>query len=438
MRDLAAALAELGIADAFELFEPHWEESEASYPEGGPPFVQPGQVAEHHAFAALPAELEPLLQETARRIRETPALSHLAWHCHRLLFEYRDYEGPSVAKWPPLTAALGELQGLFYLLVAMGMIPLVKAVHRSRGIPEQVTRETCGHFPSILQLYREAHGGWGVPLNVLYWLRHYTAGDLFTLGRLQYMVRPFSGRLEAYRHVRTGEVVALAADGTRFAADGCIVSDAAPDGPGAWTAKLEHGQDAVTGRPISPAGVGMNAQVTLPHDQWRRVLATGDPVLDTHIPGGGGLTPERCHDTMRRALEFFPRYFPERPFVGFGCGSWILNPELEWIYSPTSNMVLWQRELYLFPIPSGPRSGLFFVFGRDDVDSATAPRDTSLRRALLEQLERGGRLIGGGMFFLKDDFEHFGTQFYRSHWPPSALAEQLGAQTRCTTCPQRK
>ena len=47
-------------------------------------------------------------------------------------------------------------------------------------------------------------------------------------------------------------------------------------------------------------------------------------------------------------------------------------------------MVLWQQELYLHPIPSGDRSGLVFVFSKDDIDLNTAPRDTSLRRALLD------------------------------------------------------
>jgi len=107
--------------------------------------------------------------------------------------------------------------------------------------------------------------------------------------------------------------------------------------------------------------------------------------------------------------------------VGFGCGSWILNPELEQIYSPTSNMVLWQRELYLYPFPFGGNSGLYFVFARDDVDPATAPRDTSLRRAILDHLEAGGKMRPGGMFFLTEDFEQFGTQVYRSNWPPDGL-----------------
>ena len=84
-------------------------------------------------------------------------------------------------------------------------------------------------------------------------------------------------------------------------------------------------------------------------------------------------------------------------------------------------MVRWQRELYLFPIASGDRSGLYSMFGQDDVDPATAPRDTSLRRAVLDHLAQGGRLIAGGMFLLTEDFSHFGTQHYRSHWPPEVL-----------------
>ena len=118
------------------------------------------------------------------------------------------------------------------------------------------------------------------------------------------------------------------------------------------------------------------------------------------------MTVERCRASMRQALEFFPRYFPDKPFVGFACGSWILNPELDRIYRPDSNMVLWQRELYLYPLANHPnsRSGLHFVFGTNDVDPATAPRDTSLRRALLDHLDAGGRLLGGGMFLLLEDF----------------------------------
>jgi hypothetical protein len=188
-----------------------------------------------------------------------------------------------------------------------------------------------------------------------------------------------------------------------------------------WTSRLVIEEEQVTGYPISPAGVAIYREVQLPLDRWQRVLAKGDPVIEVHIPFGGGMTPERCADSMRQALEFFPRYFLERVFVGFTCGSWILNPDLAELYSPTSNMVLWQRELYLFPWPSNGKAGLFFLFGEDDVDTATAPRDTSIRRAVLDHLAAGRPLRNGGMFLLTEDFPHFGTQYYRTHWPPAGL-----------------
>ena len=79
-------------------------------------------------------------------------------------------------------------------------------------------------------------------------------------------------------------------------------------------------------------------------------------------------------------------------------------------------MVVYQRELYLFPMASWPRAGLYFVFGDEDIDPQTAPRDTSLRRALLDHILAGGRLRVSGMFFLTEDFVRFGTQVYRSDW----------------------
>ncbi len=136
-----------------------------------------------------------------------------------------------------------------------------------------------------------------------------------------------------------------------------------------------------------------------------------------HIPAGGNMTPDACRESMRQALEFFPRYFPNKRFVGFACGSWILNPEIAQWYRPDSNMVLWQQELYCFPILSGNRSGVYFVFGTDgEADADSAPRDTSLRRAMLDHMASGGRLIAGAMFMLTEDFEAFGTQVYRSMW----------------------
>ena len=416
MLDLSQVLATIGLTDALDLFEAHWDESEACFPAGGPLFLLPVQITEMRHYLGLPEEMDPSLHEAARIIRAEPALAHLAWHCYRLLFFHQEFEGGKMARWPEPVAQLGDLAGLFYVLISLPVVPLTRAAHMDRGVPDSVTRHTLTRYVELVDRYRMTHPGrWGLALGSLYWKRLYVNADLYACGRFEYMVRPFHGAVRVFRHGQTRQTIALAVDGTQFDADGLMVQ---PLSEG-WTARLAIDETSVTGCPVSPTGFAENREVTLPLHDWQQVLAPGDPTLDMHIPAGGGMTLERCLDSMKQAMEFFPHYFPERPFVAFACYSWIFHPEMARVYTPESNMVLYQKELYMFPIGTDRRSGLYFVFGTQDVDPATAPRDTSLRRAVLAELERDGRLLAGGMFFLADDIEHFGTQFYLKHFPGS-------------------
>ena len=415
MTRLSDLLTALGVGYATEVLAEYWDRSESTFPDERPRFLDPKIIAETREFARLPAEVDSELHEAARRIAASPELLHLAWHCHCLVYEHLDYEASRIRQWPILTEALGERSGVFYLLIGFDAISRMRAVHEQLGIPEQVTRDSCYHYTESTRIYSEHHDGQlGILPRPLYWLRNHIKGDLYRLGRHEYMVKPFRGKLKAYRHRETRRVIALAADGERFDAEGFV---ARPDSPDAWCATLTETPEHIVGFPIAPHGHAVNRKVTLPLGEWDLALSPGDTILEVHIPAGGNMTRKRCQDSMQQALEFFPRYFPDETFVGFACTSWILNPQLKKIYRPDSNMVLWQRELYLFPVASGDRSGVYFIFGEDDVDVDSAARDTSLRRALLDHIAAGGRLISGGMFMLLEDFERFGTQVYREQEP---------------------
>ena len=419
--DIDSVLAALGISAAAPILAPHWESSGASLLPGLPPFLSAEAISRTRLLARLPQEANPVLHETARQIVASPPLLQLAWHCQRLLCQHLDYGVAEIRQWPVLTAALGELSGAFYLLVGLAAIPHIQAIHKKLDIPRPISLDTCGRlYPEIVGRYRDHHAGqFGVWPGTVYWLRNYICGDLYTLGRLEYMIRPFRGAVRAFRHRGTRAVVALAADGSLFDGEGLAVRSEAAN---TWRAELWQGDGRVCGFPVSPHGHAVQREIALPLEEWDQALSPGEAMLEVHIPGGGQMTPASCGASMRQAREFFPRYFPHKTFAGFSCGSWILNPQLAQIYRPDSNMVLWQRELYLYPIPSGDRSGLVFVFGKDDIDLDTAPRDTSLRRALLDHMAAGGRLIGGGMFSLDEDFAHFGNQVYRRHWRESGIA----------------
>lgn len=408
-------LARLGIDDTTAI-APCWDQSIAIYPNDGIlPFLDHATISESRKFAGLPADVDGPLFDTADHVRSLPDLSAFAWHLHCLVYEHLDNpEWPNTRHWPYPIPALGEATGALYLLIALAAIPRMRAAHARRGIPETISRDCCSHYPVSLANFREHYGSaCGIAPRSVYWVRNHAQGDLIRLGRLEYMVKPFNGPLVAYRHQVTGAVAALAASGTRFREDGFLAFE---DEAAAFVAHSAVSGQVAAGTPLSPEGRALNSTVELPLSEWRQALAPGDPILEVHIPAGGGMTPEKCRDSMQQALEFFPRYHPELPFNGFACRSWILNPELEQIYRPDSNMVLWQRELYLFP-SAGGRGSIYFVFGQDDIDPETAPRDTSLRRALLDHMATGQRFQGGGMFLLTEDFAEFGTQVYRRRWP---------------------
>jgi hypothetical protein len=172
-------------------------------------------------------------------------------------------------------------------------------------------------------------------------------------------------------------------------------------------------EDTVSGFPVSPEGYAVHRQVTLPLSDWTQVLTKGDLALEMHIPSGGGMTPERCVDSMRSAVAFFARFFPSQPFHAIICSSWIFNTQLAQLKLSSSNLADFQRELYLFPVRSSGQDGLWFIFLQDTLDLATSPRNTSLQRAIAEFLTAGNKWRGGGMFFLTEHLAFLGTEYYR-------------------------
>ncbi len=409
--DLADALARAGVPQAADALAPHWDESVETLGDRRPAFLEPPALAVAREYCGFPERTQGRLQAEAQRLSGDPAWRLLAWHCHRLLYDHADYD--RFKEWP---AAFG---GAFGLLVALGMVSRVREAHAGMGVPDEVTRETCSQVSCFARNYASMSGGQiGIPVTQIYWTRHYPACRLFRLGRMEYMIRPSRGGVVAFRHRRTGAVVALAPDGTRYTDEGQIAREPL----GGWTAKLERTAEAVTGSVISPLGAAERRRVTLPLRDWECVLAPGEATLDMHIPVGGAMSLEACGDSMRRAAAFFARFFPNQVCRTFGCVSWIFNTELERIPLSSDNLVRFQRELYLFPVPSNGRDGLWFIFLRDDVDPATAPRDTSLRRGVADFLAAGGRWRSGGMFFLVDDLPLFGTQAYRARAFPEGAA----------------
>ena len=90
---------------------------------------------------------------------------------------------------------------------------------------------------------------------------------------------------------------------------------------------------------------------------------------------------EACRRSLEEALRFFPACFPEVPFVAFSCTSWLLDAQLERLLPPSSNLVRFQQEVYLFPIRGSSGGVIRTVFGHGLTlaDLPRFPRGTTMR-----------------------------------------------------------
>lgn len=327
-----------------------------------------------------------------------------------------DLEDPS--KWPDVDRA-GDLLGIGYLLVGTAMVPLVKEIHRSLGVPEGVTRQTCRQIAAFCLNHQTAYDGKpGILSRQLYWLRHYPAGRLFRIGRFEYMTAEYHHAGPVYRHHESGRVVVFADPGRWVRGDGRVLLDekTAPENEKEeippFRPTLETGDNWIAGHLIDPRGIVAARPTRISLTEWSQVLAPGDPVLDMHIPAGGGMHLELCRDSLAGAFEFFDAYFPDHGADAVVCRSWIFNTQME-ERMPDSNLARLMQEAYLVPAWSTGRDGLSFVFCRAYDSLAEYPRNTRLQRALLDVLESGDTLRTTGMIYFRRELSEFGTMPYR-------------------------
>ena len=96
--------------------------------------------------------------------------------------------------------------------------------------------------------------------------------------------------------------------------------------------------------------------------------------------------------------------------------SWIFNPPYEKLV-PQANIAEFMRNVYLIPFPAQKRDeGFYFLFGKDYLPGEDYPRDTRLRRVMLNELQAGKPLRHGLMFCLAKDAAAFGKQCYRRRY----------------------
>lgn len=398
-----------------------WDESAKTQP-STLPFLEKSQIKESREYCRMAESLDEVLFDCASTIDSNPFLKAMIWHCYYQLFISQ--EADNLSSWPAFKALLGDNHGVFYLLVALGMIPDVKEKYRSMEIPESIIQDTCLEVNGFCSNHISVWGSPGIDVKQIQWLRNYKNGKLFRLGRFEYKLEQNHLNCRILKHRTQPLTLALAKDGCVYDTNGFSAYADTIEQDGNWTATFSESSDYIEGYPISPDGRVIQEKTKISLSEWE-LLSEDISAIDMHIPPGGGMSPEVCIDSFNQAKAFFKKYFSGQYEELFICNSWIFDTQIE-ENLPNSNLSKLMRELYLIPQPSSGTDAVFFVFGKEYKPEVNLPRDTSLQRVILDTLDNGGRMRATGMILFADDLSNFGSQYYRKKWYEikSALVKQ--------------
>ena len=273
-------------------------------------------------------------------------------------------------------------------------------IMRARNLPELVINAVLTQAVNgVATTERKQNGIPGFEL--LGWSQLYVKGILFTIERLEIQFfGKFSGRAKVYKN-QSGDVVALAHD-LELHHDGVALGSVHyEDEEGSWTAMVEETVADYVGYPFKENGLVEKHKITLSKSEWTQVLEKGDPVISLHIPPFGKMTPEMIDKTIEETKEFASKYFPEFEYKGFSCHSWLMDPQLDEILNPESNIVKFRQRFKPLTHKSKGQDVFNFIFNKPnmDFDIQDLPEETSLHRALKNHYLSGKAIYEFDGFF---------------------------------------
>ena len=419
-------ILKLSAAEA-EAVYPGFADSAASFPEAGLEVLSPEYLKTVFPHIGFGAEEEEKLLAFAGRLNADRAWRLMFHHAFRTLFVGKNPQ--ALKNFPEFGIAFGRDAGAFYLLLACAVFAPARESYRRAGLPLENLRLVGRKIRTTDELNRLAFGELGYYRHAIYWLRNYVDLSVVPVGRFEFRHSSAAKyNLVVLRRRADGRIVALTGRTTLgFLPDGdiapvtdpcCIAAGALIDDP-----------DFVIGAALDPASGKRLGTVKLLKSEWEYAVAPTDPILEWHIPGGGGMTPDITRASLEAGFEFFDRYFPALPRAkAIMCSSWIFWKRYEKL-RPQANPALVMRECSAFARPSRNWSGFYFLFGADTPEELPSPPrgDTSLQLTMLKLLAGNGpaSLGNGGVFILREHLDRWGTSPYRSALRVEDIARYL-------------
>lgn len=347
-------------------------------------------LADFAADAGICEEDIARMQKFRQMVVNDPKLLNI----YTALFD-RLHDGTPFAtdKFPEINEFTCQLR----LLLALSWVPCIKAAFTRKNFPEKIMRDTMHDINTWVKHCRRNYHCTGLhKWATLFWLSGHAKASLVQLGRLQYNIEAkFLNASSVFRCRQTGKIQALAGNDILFDRDGLPHEQEMPE---YWRSIYREDNHRVTGNPVSVYGVTAENTISLELDQWEKILAAGDPVINIHIPELGPMTVEACRDSVNQAVAFAAEYYPEHHWKAINVTSWFNDPLYEKYLPETSNVIKFHTAGYLLPEPFKTDPICRVFPGQEPFDGGSA-----LQRAVYRMLQDGITGCRATLILLRED-----------------------------------
>lgn len=124
----------------------------------------------------------------------------------------------------------------------------------------------------------------------------------------------------------------------------------------------------------------------------------GEKLIYIHIPQGEKLIYSDCVESLKRAIEFFNKYFPDYEYSFFFCESWLLYQENYAFMDISSNILQFQSLFEIIESLPIDAQAIERIFGKRQLFKKNYPENTALQKSAKRFMLNGGKLgIGVGI-----------------------------------------
>lgn len=129
----------------------------------------------------------------------------------------------------------------------------------------------------------------------------------------------------------------------------------------------------------------------------------GENLIYIHIPQGEKLVYADCLDSMRKAIEFFDKYFPDYNYQFFYCESWLLYDDNYQFMEISSNIMQFSTFFDVIVSYHNDKQAIERIFGKRQMNKKKYQECTTLQRNAKKFLIEGGKLGMGIGIINKND-----------------------------------